>query len=810
MGALWQDVRFGLRMLAMSPGFTTVAVLTLALGIGANAAIFSILDPLLLRKLPVQNPDELVLVHAAGTMHGEDSSELSSYFIYRDNAAVFSGVLAASIINGLPVTKDGETTPVQSESVSGDFFEVLGLRPFRGRLLIPTDSKPPHGEQVVVLSFDYWRRDFHADEGVLGKTLTIKNVPYTIVGVTPPDFFGITMDAVPQFYVPIGAYPNREWWIAILARLKPGVSMAQAQAGLEPLFRQAMTASTVPEIEKQQDMSRLVLTPAARGLSDLRAQFSLSAKILMVVVGLVLLIACSNVANLLFARGAARRKEITVRLALGAGRWRLVRQLLTESALLGAMGAALGLLVAGWVGQFLIASLSTERNPIHLVAGTSGRVLLFTTGVLIVTVLLCGLVPALAATRGDLAQYLKVQSSGLGGAPSRRWLAKLPVVVQVALSVTVLAGAGLLLHSLYNLETLDVGFDRANVITVTFNSNGGGRTPEEVHNFYDALAERARNLPGVRSACVSATSPIDGLEYGINVEVEGHPLNVGESHVFFTNTMPGYFETLGIPLLAGRDFSAHDNADSPHVAIINQTMARHYFGSQNPIGKHFKFVEGTRPPMEIIGVAADSIYFTLRESHPDYLYLDRAQSDSRGSVAGTLDIRANGNARALAAPVREMMRSLDSTVQVRAIRTLRDQVEESLHSDKVIAGLCGIFSLLALVLTCVGLYGMLSFSVVRRTNEIGVRMALGAEPRDIFRLVVGGGMRLTLAGLLLGALGAIASGSLLASLLFGVERADPITFAGVAILLVAAAILACYIPARRAMRTDPLVALRYE
>jgi predicted permease len=810
MGALWQDVRFGLRMLAKSPSFTTVAVLTLALGIGANAAIFSILDPLLLRKLPVQNPDELVLVHAAGTMHGEDFSELSSYFIYRDNAAVFSGVLAASIINELPVTKDGKTTLVESESVSGDSFEVLGVRPFRGRLLIPTDSKPPHGEQVVVLSFDYWRREFHSDEGALGKTLTIKNVPYTIVGITPPDFFGITMDALPQFYVPIGAYPNREWWITILARLKPGVSMAQAQAGLEPLFRQAMTASTVPEIEKQQDMSRLVLTPAARGLSDLRAQFSLSVRILMVVVGLVLLIACSNVANLLFARGAARRKEITVRLALGAGRWRLVRQLLTESALLGAMGAALGLLVAGWVGQFLIASLSTERNPIHLVAGTSGRVLLFTTGVLILTVLLCGLVPALAATRGDLAQYLKVQSSGLGGAPSRRWLAKLPVVVQVALSVTVLAGAGLLLHSLYNLETLDVGFDRANVITVTFNSNGGGRTPEEVRNFYDALAERARNLPGVRSACVSMTSPIDGLEIGINVEVEGHPLNSSESHVFFTNTMPGYFETLGIPLLGGRDFSAHDTADSPHVAIINQTMARHYFGSQDPIGKHFKFVEGTRPPMEIIGVAADSIYFTLRESAPDYLYLDRAQSVSRGSVAGTLDIRANGNAKALAAPVREMMRSLDSTVQVRAIRTLRDQVEESLHSDKVIAGLCGIFSLLALVLTCVGLYGMLSFSVVRRTNEIGVRMALGAEPRDIFRLVVGGGMRLTLAGLLLGALGAIASGSLLASLLFGVKRADPITFAGVAVLLVAAAILACYIPARRAMRTDPLVALRYE
>jgi predicted permease len=810
MGGFWQDVRFGMRMLAKNPGFTAVAVLMLALGIGANAAIFSILDPLLLRKLPVRNPDELVLVHAAGTIHGEDSSELSSYFIYRDNATVFSGVLAASLVNGLPVTKDGETTPVESESVSGNFFEVLGVRPFRGRLLIPSDSQANHDEHVAVLSFDYWRREFHGDAGAVGKNLTIQNVPYTIVGVAPPEFFGITMDSVPEFYIPIGSHPNRDWWITILARLRPGVSIAQAQAGLEPLFRQVMAASTLPEIEKEQDMSRLILTPAARGLSDLRERFSLPAKILMAVVGLVLLIACSNVANLLFARSALRCKEITVRLALGAGRSRLVRQLLTESALLAAMGAALGLLAAGWVGQLLVSSLSTERDPIHLVTSLTGRVLLFTTGALIVTVLLCGLLPALAATHGELAQHLKVQSSGLSGAVRNRWLAKSPVVIQVALSVTVLAGAGLLLHSLYNLETLDVGFDRDNVLTVTFNSNGGGRTADQVRNFYDVLAERARNLPGVHSACVSATSPIDGLEYGVNVEVEDRPVNPGESHVFFTNTMSGYFETLGIPLLAGRDFSSHDTADSPHVAIINQTMARHYFGDRDPVGKHFKFVEGTRPPMEIIGIAADSIYFNLREAREDYLYLDRAQFNSSGSVAGTLDIRANGNVKALAAPVREMIRSLDRSVQIRHIRTLREQAEESLHSDRVIAALCSVFSLLALMLTCVGLYGTLSFSVARRTSEIGVRMALGAEPRDIFRLVVGGGMRLTLAGLLLGAVGAIASGSMLASLLFGVKRTDPITFAGVAILLIAAAILACYIPARRAMRVDPLVALRDE
>ena len=823
MVELWRNVQFGLRTLAKNPGFTAVAVLTLALGIGANAAIFSILDPLLLRKLPVKNPDELVLLHASGTISSQDYSEPSAYFIYRDNNSVFACVAATANGNTPPatragettfsVTRNGQTTTVDGRMVSGNYFTVLGVRSFRGRLLTESDGNSASGDPVAVLSFDYWRSAFNSDNAAIGKTILIHNAPFTIVGVTPPGFFGVQVGSIPDIYLPFGMDPTNYTSVHVIGRLKPGVSLAQAQAGLEPVFKQAMAASSLPEIEKQQDMSRLKLVSAARGISELSDQYSLPGKILMIVVGLLLLIACSNVASLLFARGAARRKEITVRLALGAGRWRLVRQLLTESALLALIGAAVGLLAANWVSRLLIASLATEHSTVLLVAGLSGRVLIFTGSVLVITVLLFGLAPALAATRGGLAQGLKVQSSGSGGAASHSWLAKSPVVIQVALSVTVLAGAGLLLHSLYNLETDDVGFDRDNVIAISFSCCTAGRTGEQPLALYDQIVAKAKSLPGVRSAAFSSYSQTS-REIGINVSVEGSaPRSVDEQHAFFNAVTSGYFETLGIPILAGRDFDDHDNANAPFAAIINRTMARHYFGDANPVGRRFKFVEGKWPPLEIIGVAADSVYNDMREQTPDFIYLKRQQLRAlhpTPGIGGVLNVRASASAILLSGPLRDLVRSFDGSADIENIRTLREQVDMSLHQDRLIAALCGAFSLLALVLTCIGLYGTLSFNVARRTNEIGMRMALGASPRDIFRLVVGAGMRLTITGLLFGAAGAIASGYFLASLLFGVKRADPVTLTGVALLLLAAAVLACYVPARRAMRVDPLVALRDE
>lgn len=823
VGALWQDVRFGLRMMAKNPGFTAVAVLTLALGIGANAAIFSVLDPLLLRKLPVQNPDELVLVHAAGTINSEDYSEPSAYFIYRDNNSVFSGVIATANVNTFPttrygqptssVTRSGQMATVDGRMVSGNYFTVLGVRPFRGRLLMESDGKSAEGDPVAVLSFDYWRREFDGDDTAIGKTILIHNSPFTIVGVTPPDFFGIQVGSVPDIYLPFGTDPKNDAWMHIIGRLKHGVSLAQAQTGLEPLHRQALAASTLPEIEKQQDMSRLNLVSASRGISELSRQYSVPGKILTVVVGLVLLIACSNVAGLLFARGVARRKEITVRLALGAGRWRLVRQLLTESALLALAGAALGLLAARWVGQLLITLLSTEHTHVLLVAGLGGRVLVFTGIVLVITVLLFGLAPALAATRGDLSRGLKVQSSGSGGAASRPWLAKSPVVIQVALACIVLAGAGLLLHSLYNLETYDMGFDRDHVIAMSFSCCAAGRTPEQSSALFDQIVAKVKSLPGVRSVGFSGYSQTT-REVGINVAVEGFtPRSVDEQHAFFNTVTTGYFETLGIPILAGRDFSDHDDASAPLAAIINRTMARHYFGESNPIGKRFTFVEGRWPQLEIVGVAADSVYNDAREQTPDFIYIQRQQLRAlhpTPGIGGVLDVRAVGNVKILSGPLRDLVRSFDSSATITYVKTLRNVIDESFHDDRLIAALCSIFSLLALVLTCVGLYGTLSFSVVRRTNEIGVRMALGARPGNIFGLVIGQGLRLVIVGSVIGGVGALASASLLTKLLFGVKSADPVTFVGVSVVLMAAAILACYLPARRAMRVDPMVALRDE
>jgi predicted permease len=512
---------------------------------------------------------------------------------------------------------------------------------------------------------------------------------------------------------------------------------------------------------------------------------------------------------------------MTVRAALGAARWRTVRQLVTESMLLAAAGAMAGLMVGRVASGMLVTSLSQGESRTTLSAGLSGRVFTFALAVTVFTVIVCGLLPALSASRLNLGQDLK--SSGAAGrhfAHSR--LGSALVLGQVALSVTLLGAAGLLLHSLVNLETFDAGFNRDRVVVLEMNGNAPGSTPEQVKNFYDRLLRRAQELPGVQSASLSTFTPISGHVLGINLNVEGYaPQPSEQTHAFFTAVRPKYFSTLGIPLLRGRDFSPYDTPDSPPVAIINQTMARHFFGDQSllgndPLGKRFKFVEGSRPPMEIVGVVGDSKYNSLREATPDFFYLSSLQSQPRSTVRATLSVRASGSERAagsaesLVKPLREIVRALDPTVNIASVRTLREQVDESLRQDRLIAALCGTFSLLALGLTCVGLFGLLSFSVARRTGEIGIRMALGARRVDIMRLVLGHGMRLVFIGLAVGIVGALAATALIKNLLFGVGRGDPATFLGICALLAVAALIACYVPARRATYVDPLVALRNE
>ncbi|MBZ5533261.1 MAG: ABC transporter permease [Acidobacteriia bacterium] len=857
--SLFQDVRYGARLLAKKPGFTAVAVLTLALGIGANTAIFSILDPLLLRKLPVRAPDELVVLDAVGAIHKRDAWPILALDRFRDLRA-FAGALAFVPIDFDRQSGDGRTSTVRAELVSGDYFSLLGVHPYAGRLLEPDDDRGAFGSQVAVLSFNYWQREYHGDRAIIGKMVPVHNMTYVVAGVAPPEFSGMVVGEAPDFYLPLKAgrplqsstpYDPGEW-VTIVARLRPGVSPQQAQVAMEPLLPRIAEDAGVPEVERKQAMAHAVITPAARGLSHLRERFSLPARILMGVVGLVLLIACCNVANLLLAQGTERRREIMVRTALGAARWRTVRQLVTESMLLAAAGALAGLVVGRVASGMLVASLATERSHATLAAGLSGRVFLFALTITVFTVLICGLVPALSASRLNLGHDLK--ASGAGG---RRFahtrLASALVLGQVALSVTLLGAAGLLLHSLVNLETFDAGFNRDRVVVLEMNGNAPGETAEQVKAFYDRLVRRAQELPGVQSASLSTFTPISGHVLGINLNVDGYVPQPGEqTHAFFTAVRPKYFATLGIPLLRGRDFSVHDTPDSPPVAIINQTMARHFFGDptvpeNSPLGKRFKFVEGSRPPMEIVGVVGDSKYNDLREATPDFFYLASLQSQPRSTIRATLSVRAAGSARAaenssaagnagaarnvgtagssspygkardagataemLVRPLRDLVRQLDPTVNVASVRTLRQQVDESLRQDRLIATLCGTFSLLALGLTCVGLFGLLSFSVARRTNEIGIRMALGARRLDIMRLVVGHGMRLVCVGLALGVFGALAATALIKNLLFGVGRADPATFLGICALLAIAALIACYVPARRATYVDPLVALRNE
>jgi predicted permease len=617
-----QDLRYGVRMLRKTPGFTIVAVLTLVLGIGANTAIFSVLDPLLLRNLPVSHPDELVRLDAAGSMSNAGAWEHSAFEHFRDHSPVFSGVLAFVPVPLDDVTFNGRLRSAQGEVVSENYFNVLGVRPFAGKLVFQREELG----NVAILGFDYWQSEFNGDKAALGKTIIVKGTPHTVVGITPPEFFGMRVGEAADLYLP--ASPERALdhpngltldWVTLIGRLKPGMSSTQALSALQPAFEQVKAESQIPAIEQRQAMDQLVLTSAARGLSALRHRFSLPGRILMCVVGLVLLIACSNGANLLLAQGAARKREITVRLALGAGRLRLVCQLLTESAILGSVSALGGILVAQWASRLLVVALSDAQTHVTLATGLSLKLLFFLLATTVLAVVLCGLVPALSTTHVDITQDMKLHADVSHGARTR--FGSVLVVGQVALSVTVLIGGGLLLRSLLRLETMDVGFDRDHVIALDINGVAAGHTPEQIKNFYDRLLESVSVLPGVRSATLSSFAPLSGRVVGVNVRAEGSASSSGkDTHVFLIGVRPGYFSTLGIELLQGQDFSLQSSLGSPPVAIINRSLGRHHFGDQNPVGRRLETIEGNRS-LQIVGVVADSKYNNLREDTTDFLYL---------------------------------------------------------------------------------------------------------------------------------------------------------------------------------------------
>ena len=845
---MFQDLRFGARMLLKNPGFTAVAALSLALGIGANTAIFSLINAALLKTLPVKDPQRLVFFMVAGPQGMGTGFSYPLLQEFNRNNHSFTGIIAANTAGRMRLSEPGnggQVELVQAGRVSGNFFSELGVGAVAGRTLTEGDDSPTVAQPVAVISYNYWKRRFGLDPGVVGRKVMLDDFPFTIVGVAPPGFFGIEVGSNTDLWWPIRMTPqvipgnqslneSGHRWLYVMARLKPYVSVEQAQAEMNAVFRQELNeiaqerlADLTPAQRRNYFERNIKLEAGGVGFTWLRERVKQPLLILLAVVGLVLLIACANVANLLLARAAARRKEIAVRLALGAGRFRLVRQLLTENLLLAALSGAMGLLLAQWGTRLLLAYLPQEQTATFDVA-PDAAVLGFTMAVSLLTSLLFGLAPALGATRFDLTSSLK-DAVGANAARTRLTSHKLLIVTQVALSLFLLVGAGLLVRSLRNLKNLDAGFDRENVTLFSLNTPSGYTLAQRV-NLYQQALERLEALPGARAASLASFSLLSGSGMNSNIAVEGYANRPDEDmdcHRLWVG--PKYFATMGIPLLQGRDFGPQElqpqgglpadraaasqppQPSAPLAAVINQTMERDFFRDGNPLGRRFRVQNGPLKgiPIEVIGVIKDAKYYNLREQTPRTYYLSFFQRPREGQ-AGTMLLRSFADPASAATAIQRAVRELDPQTQVVNLRTMNEVVDRSLLQERFVAQLGGFFSLFALLLASIGLYGVMSYATARRTREIGIRMALGARAADAIRLVLRETMLLVGVGVVIGLGAAFAATRLVASLLFGLSPTDPLTIALAALLMFAVTALAGYLPARRASRVDPMTALRHD
>jgi predicted permease len=824
-----QDINCGIRAMLRSPGITFVALLSLALGIGANTSIFSLTDAVLLKSLPVNDPAQLVLFGNGldeGISDGFPNRWLFSYPFYREvqkRNHVFSDVAAAfSMTNRVhgfvQGRRDSEAMNVQL--VSGTYFPMLGVQAMVGRALYEDDDRTQGGHPVAMVSYAWWTQSLARDPSVLNKKLTIGSTPFSIVGVAPPEFFGTKVGEAPDIWIPLSMQkevpPGLDGYnddmfesLHLMARLKPGVTTPEATANINLLYPQILRGFSGAPLTRENlqklDKTRVELNSLATGFSRLRYQFSEPLEILMAVVGLVLLVACANIANLLLARSTTRTRELVVRQALGAGRSRLVRQLLTESLVLALAGGALGVVFASAASRLLIHMVSDGRIPLHLNVPLDMRLLSFALCVTLSTALLFGTIPAFRATRVNLTDSLKDGRSQ--SAASRGPLAKVLVVSQVALSLVLLVGAGLFVRSLLNLTNVDTGFNKENVLRLRVDPSSVGYLEDSrLFNLYQQIEQRVGTLPGVRAASFSIFAFNEGT-WNNSIWVQGYLAGHRETDVHHNAVGNGYFAAMGIPLLAGRAFGPQDSATSEKVGIIGETTALTMFPVGSPIGQHYGRDPHNPGDIEVIGVAKDVKYNSLDEAPQPGDYLPYSQNVR---YLNDFEVRYAGDSVAMVTAIRQSIHDVDSSLPISDVITLHEQVARSVTKQRRVAQLSSFFGVLAVFLSCIGIYGLISYIVSRRTNEIGVRMALGAARSQVLWMIMRESLWLVALGILIGVPVALASERLVSTVLFGLRPNDPLTLlAGVAMLL-AVATLAGYLPARRASRVDPMIALRYE